>query len=195
MNRAYQIALACGLVPLVVGTSIFVLWLVTRWNWLIPTGMLTIAAGMVVVGTGLVALLRYVWISRDDASVKPRRRRLATLLCAALLLVNFPAAAGITVAAIAIETSYTVIVHNATDRPLQNVHVVGGGRDIDLGTIGPRGSARRRFWIKHDGILELSAMSGAHPLSEQIDGYVTSGMGGRTTVTVGRDAKVTIQHD
>ncbi len=34
MIRAYRIALICGAVPLLLGVSIFTLWLITRWHWL-----------------------------------------------------------------------------------------------------------------------------------------------------------------
>ena len=44
MNRAYWVALICGAIPLVAGVSIFLLWLMTRWDGLMAAGIYTLGA-------------------------------------------------------------------------------------------------------------------------------------------------------
>ena len=90
--------------------------------------------------------------------------------------------------------AYTVIVHNASPQLLEDVRVFGGGCDVWLGTIPPGETARESFWIQHDGSLRLRARAGAKVYSETIDGYVTHGMGGQTTVTIHRDGSISVSH-
>jgi len=117
-----------------------------------------------------------------------------TLAAAALLLSTFPAALGIVLAAIAVETRYTVVVHNCFAEPLSEVGVYGGGCEARFGAIPPGGTAKRSFWIQCDGQLELRARRGSTPCAWVIDSYVTNDMGGRSTVTVGADGGFSVEH-
>ncbi|SIO67317.1 hypothetical protein SAMN05444166_8332 [Singulisphaera sp. GP187] len=42
MSPYYKISLICGATPLFVGIAIFLLWLITRWDWLMAAGLLTL---------------------------------------------------------------------------------------------------------------------------------------------------------
>jgi len=54
MNRAYRLAPACGILPLTIGISIFLLWPVTLRERLMDAGACTLYAGTtcVVIGAG-----------------------------------------------------------------------------------------------------------------------------------------------
>jgi hypothetical protein len=54
--RWLKIPLLLGGVPLIVGLSLFLFWLVTRWSWLNLVGLFTLYAGLVSVLAGLVGL-------------------------------------------------------------------------------------------------------------------------------------------
>jgi hypothetical protein len=195
MSRWYRVALACGLVPLLVGVAIFSLWLITRWQWLMLAGMVTIYGGVALFCIGFVALAVYCWSALRLPDVSGKRLLFSTLGCAATLLSNFAVAAGIIVAAITIETRYTVVVHNASGRPLEHVRVFGGGCDCYIGSIPPSGTTQRSFWVNCDGSLEFSASSGTTTHSQIIEGYVTNGMGGRVVVTIRADEKISVVKD
>lgn len=195
MNRAYRVALICGASPLLVGVSVFLLWLVTRWDWLMAAGMLTLYGGVAIFLVGALALARFCWLAFRSPDPRGRRPWLSALACAGLLLVNVPVAGGIVAAAIAIETRYTVVVHNTSPQPLESVRVFGGGCDESLGSIPPGGFARRSFWIQRDGELRFRALRGAVIHTKTIDGYVTNNMGGHTTVTVHPDGTVSVSND
>ncbi len=186
MNRSYRVALICGAFPLLIGISIFTFWLITRWSWLELAGIYTLYGGAAIFLVGVFALARYCWLAFRTPNIPRRHLWFSTLACAGLLLLNFPVAGGITVAAIAIETRYTVVVHNASDQSLESVRVFGGGCDEPFGTIPPGGIVRQSFWIEHDGELKFSAISYA----KIIDGYVTHGSGGHTTVTINSDGTI-----
>ena len=106
---------------------------------------------------------------------------------------NFPTAGGIVAAVIAIDTAYTVVVHNASMRPLDDVQIYGGGCDLAFGLIPPQGVARRSFWIQHDGELSFQATSGkifyALPA---LGGYITNGLGGQRTINVNPDRTIVV---
>ncbi|NOX54518.1 MAG: hypothetical protein GXP27_08780 [Planctomycetes bacterium] len=193
MGRAYRIALICGACPLTFGVAIFLLWLLTRWQWLMTAGVYTICGGLVAIVAGVVALAFFYEAASQTPTISRRRLCLSVAVCASLFLSNFLVAGGIIAAVIAIETCYTVVVHNSSTERLEDVRVFGGGCDEWLGAIPPGGTARASFWVQHDGVLRFRARSAAKTYSETI-GYVTNGMGGHTIVTVNREGTVSIIH-
>src|SRR5262245_26684301 len=56
----YTCALILGLTPLIFGTAVFCLWLLTGRRWLVVTGIFTILIGTVLVLGGIVLLVAYV---------------------------------------------------------------------------------------------------------------------------------------
>ena len=194
MNHAYRIALTCGVTPLLVGVTIFLLWLITRWDWLMIAGAATLYGGVAAFFVGAAAVARMCWLALRSPDV-PRRRHLRLILaCSALLLANFAVAGGIIATVIAIETRYVVIIQNDSQQVLSGIRVRGGGCEADLGAIPPSGAARRALWIQQDGSLELLAASGTTAFTHTIDSYVTNGMGGKTTVVINRDASISVRH-
>ncbi len=189
MNRDYRVALICGILPLFIGVSIFVLWLITSWNWLMLAGIFTLSGGSAAFLLGILALTRYCSRAFRTPVGPSRRLWLSTLGSAGLLLLNLPVAGGITLAVIAIETRYTVIVHNASQHRLDGARVFGGGCEASFPTIPPGGVARCSFRIQHDGELEFRASSGSTTHAITIDSYVTNNAGGRTTIMINPDGK------
>ena len=192
MNRAFRVALICGVLPLLFGVSIFLLWLVTRWDWLEMAGVFTLFGGVALFLVGAIALARFCWRSHRSPERPQKRLWLSTLGCAALLLSNFPIAGGIIATVIAITTLHTVVIHNASQQSLTGVRVFGGGCEEDFGSIPPGGIVRRSFWIQHDGTLEFCAVSGATTHTKTIDGYVTKRIGGHATVTINADGTISV---
>lgn len=192
LNRPHRVAWLCGAVPLFLGTAIFLLWLIVRWDWLVIAGGVVLFAGVPVVVVGFGALARFWWVTSRTPNVSPRRLRVATLASAGLLLTNFPVAAVIVWAALAIDTRYTVVVHNASQVQLDRVRVFGGGCDASYGSLPPGATASRSFWIRGDGVIVLRASSGDDGLEQSISSYVTVGGGGHLTVTVEQDKRIAV---
>jgi hypothetical protein len=195
MNRAYRIALFCGATPLIVGSSIFVLWFFARWEWLKLAGAGTLVAGALS-GLAGVALLSWSYAqAREQPELTHAQAILATLRGLALLFVNFPAAAGILYAVEVIETAYAVEVQNQSAQPLDSVRVYGGGCDISFGVIPPHGAARRTFWIKGDGTLAVQVKRASDSAEAIVEGYVTNGLGGRSVVIVSPSLSVSVREE
>jgi len=185
MNRSLHVAALCGVLPLLVGVLLFVVWVITRWDWLMLGGLFTLYVGLACFIVGVIALAQYCWqVSR--APDPPRQKWGGSVIaCAALLISNFPAAGGIVAAVIAIKTCYAVVVRNASQQSISDVCVYGGGCQADFGSIPPGGVARRWLWIQQEGELEVSADIGSKTYRSTLDPYVCPSMGGAATVVIG----------
>jgi uncharacterized membrane protein YdcZ (DUF606 family) len=193
MNRAYRLSLACGIVPLVAGVGIFLAWVVTRQDWLMTAGMITLVAGFIAFCVGAVALGRFCWLAIRKEHIPRTKVWSKARWSAGLLVVNFPVAAAIIVGVIAIETRYTVRIINDLSQPLHEVRVYGGGVDRRFGTMEPGTTRRQGFWIQQDGELTLEMKLGPTLVQTNIDGYVTQNLGGDVRVTVNADSSITIK--
>ncbi|MFI5403179.1 MAG: hypothetical protein ACHQ1G_09595 [Planctomycetota bacterium] len=94
MKGAYRLALLCGALPLVVGVSVFLLWLVTRADGLMLLGFFVLCGGLAFFAVGVLALGRFCWLAFREPQL-PARFWAATIACALLLLSNFPVAGAI----------------------------------------------------------------------------------------------------
>jgi hypothetical protein len=110
-----------------------------------------------------------------------------------LLLANFPAAAFFTLSAIDVSTRYTVRVFNDSDRPIESLVVSGPGVRVELGPIAPGQRTRRHIHFHGDGTLDFSARQQELRLSGQLEGYVTSSMGGDKSIRVRESGVYEIQ--
>lgn len=190
MKSSYRTAWVCGVLPLLLGVAVYLLWLATDWDWLMMAGVVTLCGGCVVVAVGARALVRFCRIGLHTAGLPRRRVWLPAVACAGLLLSNFAVAGGIVFAVGVLGPWYTVEVHNEMAEPLDSLRVVGGGRDVSLGPVEAGGTARRSFWILEDGELEFHAWTGSTSHTLTTDRYVTNGLGGRTAVTIRPDGSV-----
>ena len=191
MKWSYRVALICAVVPLITGVSIFLFWVVTRWDGLRSAGICTLIAGAAAFLVGIIELACYGEIAFRTPNVPARQVRFSSLVCGLLLFSNFPVAAGIVVAANAIDSCYTVVIHNHSQKSLERVGVFAdGGCEADFGTIPSGETVQRSFWILGDGELEFRAVSGSTPKREIVDDYVTHDMGGHTTITCNSDGTV-----
>jgi hypothetical protein len=184
-------ALACSLAPLAVGMSIFVLWLPTRWDFLMPLGLLTILGATALFPVGVVCVMRYVVRSRDTGLVDRVGAR--AVLAAGLLVLNFPAGGIVVVAANAWRTRCTVTFVNASDRPVDDFLVLAGE---PVGTTGPVPKGRRptvMFRLAGEGTIRYRIVVGAQVEEGVIEGYADTGTGGDWKVTREPDGSVRVR--
>ena len=187
MNRWLRFSVICGAAPLTVGVAIFLTWLLTRWDWLMLAGVLTIYSGLVVVAVGTIGVVLFVWKSVRVGHTPRKHVAWQALTVSGFLLLNVPVAAAIVASVIYIETQYVVTVINDSSAEVHSFVVSGGGVTIDIGTIAPGSEVRRAFIIKHDGELKGQGMQGGRPIEGIIEGYVTNGLGGNKLVRIQSD--------
>jgi len=187
MKTLLKIAWIAGAAPLVVGTTIFITWLLTRADVLMLAGGITIQAGLCSVALALVCQAIYLW--RNWHSMEITRLRLAwqTAALVALVIMNFVFAAGFVCGAMMIEARYNLSITNEGSESLSHVRVGVGECGVVFEDI-PAGETRKKgFWIDRDGELVLTATRNGQPIEAVVDGDVSNGLGGS-----GRDIKVTI---
>ena len=192
MKNAYRVAIICGILPLLAGVLIFLLWLITRWSWLMTAGVLTIWVGMMLVFIGTVALIVFLRLGFRAPEMNKRQLWCATLGAALLFFSNFLVAGGIIATVAAIETRYTVTIHNTSLQPLNHVVVIGGGCEINFGNIQADSIVRRSFRVKQDGELEFHAVSDTTNYTQIISDYISNGLGGHTKVVINPNKTLSI---
>lgn len=193
MNRLYRTVEYCATIPMFIGVSIFVLWLVTRIDALMLLGAVI---GLGFLAVGLLALAKYYWTGARRPDMPRQQLRTSTLKGVGRLFSNFLVAGGIIAAGLAIACRYTVEIHNATPLLLTEVRVYGAGADVTLEPVLPGATAERTFFIKHDGSLTLVAASEARVYTQVIDGYVTPLIGEhQRRVRIDPDGSITILPD
>ena len=88
----HYVARTCGVLPLIVGTLVFFLFLVLRESDLAVLGLFTILGGTCLAFVGLVcALVFHFQAKRAAPDVRRRAQRLA-LIDGAIIMANFPVA-------------------------------------------------------------------------------------------------------
>ena len=189
-SRLLTIAKLCGALPLIVGATIFGLWVWTRSDGLMFAGLFTIYAGLASFALGALSLLAFVRASRKSAEISRPLVWRSTLKVGALLLSNFPAAIAIVVAAVCIETRYTVTILNEAGSSATDVRIHGGGCEISIGSVSPHARTSRSFWVQHDDSLELSLKLNGQERTHTIEGYITNGQGGSKTVTIDQNEEL-----
>src|SRR5258706_4106758 len=136
--------LLLGGAPLAAGISVFLLWLVTRWQWLILVGLCVLCAGLVSVIAGLIgvgiAIMKMV-----RTGIWSRRLMANTAIVAMILTVNFPIAGGTVWSVINLLTQYRVVVRNQASDPIERAALNGGGISVPIGEIKPGASVTRKF--------------------------------------------------
>jgi hypothetical protein len=187
MSRFLFAAVLCGATPLVVGTGIFVAWLLLRWHSLKDAGITTIMAGTVAFAVGCLCLMIHVAESRRNKRVSPRRMDWKSMGTIALLVINFPIAAAYVAAAIHIETRYSVTVINESPGRIEAFRVVGCGVDVDFGTIESQSRVCRSFNIRHDDYLNFRAILEDSEISGTVDYYMTHVRGADKTIILKPD--------
>ena len=188
-----RVTLLCGGLPLTAGVSSFAIWTIIRGAWGITAGVTILYGGLGLFTAGLFFLMQYVWLARRDRTTDRQRIRNNALLAGGLLLVNFPAAAGIFSAGVMILTRYEVTVVNAGPEIIDSIVLSGGGVNEDFGPIPPGHRKKRGFWIQHDGTLPITAKQGNRSLMGTVDGYVTYDMCGHKIVIFTPEGKIRIE--
>jgi len=193
MKTSLKAALFFGVAPLVTGIGIFLAWVLSRADWLMAAGVVTIYVGMCSVAVGAGCLGFYLRRSWRSQAVPRRRLVWQTVAVLALFLVNFVAAGAAVLGAMVIESKYTVAVTNQSAEPFRSARIEGGGVAIELGVIAPGKTIKRSFWIEQDGELVLRAKQGTAELEATIDGYVTNSLGGNKVVVLEADGTVNVR--
>jgi hypothetical protein len=136
--------------------------------WQLLLCHLGIGLATVLLGLAGFAFISHFWVGQ-------RRWHPALLLIMPLLIL---APLAILFAVIFVFAPYWVDLSNHHAQAVTQIRIHGGGVDLACGDLAPGASLSRVFWIQGDGTLKMEAKIGGRLIEEEIDGYVTSGVGG-----------------
>jgi len=191
MPRLLKTAFLCGVLPLSAGTLVFLAWLITRWDWLMVAGLVTIFLGLVCFVMGAVGLSLHLHRLGQIAPPEMRRQNWLALITACLLIINFPAAYCYTNWASDISTRYTLVVVNESGQHMKSVIVTAPGLKREFGPIQPGGQVKRHLNFFGDGRIDFKARTSTET-SGVIDGYAMGSMGGKKVLRLKPDGAYTI---
>lgn len=170
-----RISFVCGVVPLLLGTALFLSWLFTEAMWWERAWLWGIGLGIVCVLTGAVFLGRHLSRQRPAA---PRDWFLPGLAAVTLLL-NIPVAALYLSAAVTILTRYTVEVQNHTTQPVDSFLVSGAGLSgVELGPVPGGQGTRRHLRFDSQGKLTFMARQGVQEHQGVLEASASPDSGG-----------------
>lgn len=192
MNSAYKIAIACWAVPLIVGLSVFFIWVQTDYTPLMGVGITTIIAGLLLFFVGVYSAIRGHNVARDSIVESPSITWNLTLPICVLLLSNFFVASVIVILAFGIYTSCRVEIKNDSDAHIVDCRVQVNGTGPIFGNIPPGTSVRKRFDVPGEGELVLKASWNGQDVEQVVQGYVTRNLGGNKTAVFNQDGTVTV---
>lgn len=186
-------AIACGAIPLTLGTLIYWTWRTTRWEWLPGAGLYTILAGLVLFAAGVICLA--VYMVREGRVERTRRVPLGLqgLIVGGLLVVNFPAAAFYANSAIDLMVQCRIHIINESGKAVNSFLLTGPGVDTEAGPIPQAGRTQCYLDFHGDGPLNFSAKQQDFQFQGQLAEYVTGGWGGEITVKLKPEGKYEVQ--
>jgi hypothetical protein len=191
MVWSWRLAIIAGVTPLVAGILTFIVWYITRAEWLMVTGIFIIYAGLGFFCLGLLSIGVFSYIA-----IKARVKRwvLKSALVIILLVSNFPVAFGLMSAAIYIVSVSVILVDNQSDHVVEKIMLFDpAGNSYSFGPVTARERRDVTFRFKGEGAVtyEMSVAGSAH--SGTVFGYITSGTRNTATITVSKDGTVNAQ--
>ena len=179
----YRVAVFCAAVPLAVGVLTLGLYALTFWEWLPFAGFFVFLGGGVLCLVGLVCVtVFYAGLRRCDADLRrawsPRAARTSALLLANVPIAIFCAGAGIY-----LMSQWRVTLVNDTPGPVTDITITSPGETVVVERLDPGEDRNVLMSVGNDGEITFTASQDGRPVTGVAAGYVTHGMGGKSTVT------------
>jgi len=190
LTMLLAVSYVCALLPMVVGSLIFLTWYLTRKEIFMWLGIYTIQVGMFLVGFGFLIL---AWYSRQ---IKRTHRVLCwwekTGVVIILLLSNFYLAAGYVYLAVLVESRIKIIIHNRTERPLDTITLFDSKSEHQLYLIDPKERIIVYFYPRGEGAINVKVESGGEVKEALISPYMTSDGKDDSEVIVNQGLKIEV---
>ncbi len=165
LSTPEKLAIACAGMPLIVGTSIYLLWRMTSWTSLELAGVWTIGIGICLFLSGGLLLLLELVFSKSSRTNWARK-----LAIGILLLANFPAALFFVDSALEVSnhTRYLIEVVNNTGHDITSFQLISDKGKKALGPIAVGSSAKTEIQVsKNDCLSQIVTSSKAEIKSIQ----------------------------
>lgn len=189
MTRWYRIAVACGVLPLLVGTITFGAWLATDSDVLILVGITVILAGLGLFVAGAIALGRFVVSARKAAVSCVGRASVA----AAILLLNFPLALAYMAIADTMVSGIFVTIANDFSGPIRDLVLTDPrGETFAFESIEPGSEHASCPGLSGEGTVKFSMTASGLVRRGILIGYITPSMGVKAELRLTADGQVEV---
>jgi hypothetical protein len=155
-------------------------------------GLVNIGVGLVLVCVGAVCLVVYSFRA-SSSGVKGWKTR--ALTAGLILVANFPAAAALTLAASYILSAYLVVVENRSSWPLENLSFRSPGGEYAFGATPSKNRREQTFHFAGEGAVTYAAVLDGVPRHGIVDGYISSGIGGKVTLLVTENGDIEVRNE
>jgi len=185
----YKAAINLGRVPIIIGTIIFLLWLITHEFLLNLAGAITIFLGFFSVCLGLISLSIYIYKSKVN-SIKNSKAKIFKAI--AILLINFPLALSFIMISSYIDSTFTIIIDNQSNRTIKNIHVSEFNHVNDLPNVLAHTKVSHHLHFQSEGEINYSLSIDDIKHTGILFGYITSGVHGEAQITINNFIQVTV---
>lgn len=185
MTLTLRLAIGCGLIPLAIGTFVFIAFLMTQDSWFGVAGFFNLLAGLALIaaGTGLAIFSGY----RSGEWKKP-------MLAIALLFVNFPAAAAMIYFATRVYFGTPVTVINDSSQPVADlVFRDPRGNHYQMSVVGAHGRRQSKFYFEGEGAVRFSLTTPSGERSGELIGYITTASREECVLRIDADGSVSVE--
>lgn len=191
MRISLPLLITLALVPVCIGTSIFLAWYATRWDILVLAGGYSLLGGGIVVVLTLVLLSCFVTAHLREGSFTQERKQQATLV-AGLSVLSISAGLAFSYLVALIGTQIHVEVVNESDVVIEKATLVGPAQELELAPINPGQATGAKFNPKGEGRLVLTIRALGRDASTIVVGYVPDPNGANVRVTVNKKLKMLV---
>jgi len=191
-TNCYYIAISCGLFPLIVGTTIFVSWLLTGARWLMLAGLYNLGIGILLFIIGFMSVVLIIAYNRFEK----RNLFAKTIIPLVLLLSNFPAAATILSTVEYLEKSHMVYVQNNMSEPIDKIVFTDpANHQFVIDDLDPHTKVTKRFLFRGEGTVNYRIQDDSIQKSGMLIGYITNAPSwGDGYLSIEEDGSVKAEH-
>jgi len=195
INIYYKTAIVLGRIPLILGSTIYLFWLLTHHHFLILAGALTIGLGLLTVTIGLISLAFYYYKANKNNVHNYRKKSYIALF---VLLLNFPIAILMIMHTSYKLSTYNITIDNQSKSTLKNIYFSEQGHTYKVKPVAPYSTGIYKLQFKSEGSVKYTFTQNDIEYTDILFGYITNGTHGKATITMTplnqiiKDANVTI---
>lgn len=171
------------------GSGLFLVWFAEPHDWMLYAGLLAVPGFLLFILLGFISVGAFVRQSRRSNTPYIRR----TLLAIVLLLMNFPAGAGLAYFALTIKTAYVIQILNNTNQAIETIKLTDPkGHEFVLAPVSPHEQIQQTLRFEGEGQVKYRLEIGGIVKTGILLGYITNNMGGQAHLTIETGGRIAI---
>ena len=191
ISSFYLLSIICALIPLLTGTIIFLLWVITRKSFLESFGVYTIYGGFFLFILGIIFLAVYFFMNRKNDTIKFFKTKI--LISLLILLSNFPIAGYYFINVCNIISISEVYLENKTICLISEITISDPIKTYNIQDISPGRILKQKFIFEGEGVVKYSFIVNKKVQSGVLIGYISPGMGINVELIIHNEDKIEVK--